>query len=102
MPSLSSSLPWTTTPLIINAPMADNAGGLLAATVSLSGGLGLIGTKNDMSITRRELNIARETLAAHSSLLPTNTSPTLLPIGIGFLPFILPLAAALPVVEEYK
>jgi nitronate monooxygenase len=90
-------LPWTQQPLIINAPMADNAGGLLAATVTLAGGFGLIGSKTDMNITRRELNIAKEKLAVQP-----NASSETLNVGVGFLPFILKLESALEVVKEFK
>ncbi|KAF2622897.1 inosine monophosphate dehydrogenase [Macroventuria anomochaeta] len=100
MTSIKTSFPWISNPLIINAPMADNAGGLLAATVTLAGGFGLIGTKVDMSITRRELNIAKDTFAAHPST-PHSQSSTL-NIGVGFLPFVLKLDDALAVVKEFK
>ena len=97
MTSIKDSFPWTQQPLIINAPMADNAGGLLAATVTLAGGFGLVGSKIDMNITRHELNIAKEKLAAQ----PNATSETL-NVGVGFLPFILKLESALEVVKEFK
>ncbi|XPS68892.1 Nitronate monooxygenase [Ascochyta lentis] len=92
---------WTPLwPLIVNAPMADNAGGLLAATVTLAGGFGLVGSKTDMGITRRELNIARDTFAAHPEA-PQSKSQTL-NVGVGFLPFVLKLEDALEVVREFK
>ncbi|KAF1922224.1 inosine monophosphate dehydrogenase [Didymella exigua CBS 183.55] len=97
MTALKNQFPWIREPLVINAPMADNAGGLLAATVTLASGFGLIGSKVDMGITRRELGIAKETFAgtqhAHSETLP---------LGVGFLPFALKLESALEVVKEYK
>ena len=96
MAPLKDSFPWIKEPLIINAPMADNSGGLLAATVTLAGGFGLVGTKTDMSITRRQLNIAKETLAAH------HASTGVLRVGVGFLPFALKLESALEVVNEFK
>lgn len=96
MAPLKDSFPWIKEPLIINAPMADNSGGLLAATVTLAGGFGLVGTKTDMSITRRQLNIAKETLAAH------HASTGVLNVGVGFLPFALKLESALEVVKEFK
>ncbi|KAJ4359009.1 hypothetical protein N0V95_002544 [Ascochyta clinopodiicola] len=101
MAAIKDQFSWTPLwPLIINAPMADNSGGLLAATVTLAGGFGLVGSKTDMSITRRELNIARDTLAAHPEA-PQAKSKTL-NVGVGFLPFILKLEDALEVVKEFK
>ena len=100
MSAIKSQFPWIVEPLIINAPMADNAGGLLAATVTLAGGFGLVGTKVDMNITRRELSIAKETLAADPGT--SHAQSETLNVGVGFLPFILQLDDALEVVKEFK
>ncbi|KAF3033607.1 hypothetical protein E8E12_000828 [Didymella heteroderae] len=97
MASFKEQYPWIKEPLVINAPMADNAGGLLAATVTLAGGLGLVGSKVDMGITRRELSIAKETFANTS-----HSRSETLPVGVGFLPFILKLETAVEVVREFK
>jgi nitronate monooxygenase len=97
MAILKSQYSWIEEPLVINAPMADNAGGLLAATVTLAGGFGLVGSKVDMSITKRELNIVKETLASTE-----HAKSEVLPVGVGFLPFILKLEVALNLVKEFK
>lgn len=97
MANLRNQFPWIKEPLIINAPMADNAGGLLAATVTLAGGFGLVGSKVDMNITKRELSIAKDAFATS----PHSQSETL-PVGVGFLPFILKLESALEVVKEFQ
>ncbi|KAA8626855.1 NMO multi-domain protein [Pyrenophora tritici-repentis] len=98
MSSLKQHLPWTTTPLIINAPMAGFAGGKIASAVTLSGGLSMIGSAFSMTEVRKELSIA-------ASVFNNNPVPTLsntLPIGLGFLPFVLNMSDALPVIEEFK
>lgn len=96
---LKDRFPWVKQPLVINAPMADNAGGLLAATVTLAGGFGLIGSKVDMNTTKRELGIAKEALT-FSSVFRSESKT--LPVGVGFLPFIVNLDSALEVVSEFK
>lgn len=95
MAAFKKHFPWIKEPLVINAPMADNAGGLLAATVTLAGGFGLVGSKVDMTITKRELSIAQKELASVSQF-------DTLPIGVGFLPFILNLESALEIVKEFR
>ena len=97
MAAFKTQYPWIQEPLVINAPMADNAGGLLAATVTLAGGFGLVGSKVDMAITERELSIVKDTLASTE-----HAQSETLPVGVGFLPFILKLEAALDVVKEFK
>jgi nitronate monooxygenase len=98
MPTLKDALPWTLSPLIVNAPMAGFAGGALASAVTLAGGLGLIGGASNVDDVRRELRIASDTIAASAVPSPSTT----LPIGVGFLPFILKLNDVLPVIAEYK
>jgi nitronate monooxygenase len=98
MSTLKDALPWTLSPLIINAPMAGFAGGALASAVTLAGGLGLIGGLFNVDDVRKELRIASETIAASSMLSSSNT----LPVGVGFLPFVLKLDDVLPVIEEHK
>lgn len=105
MPDLKESLPWTSAPLILNAPMAGSAGGALAAAVTLAGGLGMIGSTSNMEVTRRELELARSALAEGSFTTTTSTStsaPETMPIGVGFLPFLTDLASAAQVVADYK
>ena len=103
MPDLKESLPWISSPLIINAPMAGSAGGRLAAAVTLAGGLGTIGSTSNMEATRRELDLAQSLLDEASPSTPSPlTSAETLPIGVGFLPFLTSLAGAAQVVADYK
>ena len=97
---LRSYLPWTTSPLIMNAPMGGFAWASLATSVSQSGGLGFIGSLSDMSQLRTELTQARDTFKA-SSTDSIATSSTL-PLGIGFLVFVCKLEEVAPVVAEFK
>ncbi|RMZ69615.1 nitronate monooxygenase [Pyrenophora seminiperda CCB06] len=99
MPSLQEQLPWTTTPLIINAPMAGFAGGKLASAVTLAGGLGMIGSAFSMEEVRKELALAAEVFKGNPV---TSSSTNTLPIGLGFLPFVLKMSDALAVIEEFK
>jgi len=98
MSVLKEQLPWTTTPLIINAPMAGFAGGKLASAVTLAGGLGMIGSAFSMDEVRKELVLATEVFKSN----PVASSSNTLPIGLGFLPFVLNISDALPVIEEFK
>jgi nitronate monooxygenase len=98
MPTLKELFPWTSSPLIVNAPMAGFAGGALASAVTLAGGLGLIGGLFDAADVRKELRIASKAIAASATL----SSSATLPVGVGFLPFIVKLKDCLPVVEEFK
>lgn len=67
--------------------------------MTLAGGIGLIGSKVDMDITKRELGIAKDAL---KSLPQFESKLETLPVGVGFLPFILKLEAALEVVQEFR
>jgi nitronate monooxygenase len=98
MPTLKEQLPWTLSPLIVNAPMAGFAGGKLASAVTLAGGLGMIGGLLSMDDVRKELSIAVEAFKDNPVL---SASPTL-PVGVGFLPFVLKLTNVLPVLEDFK
>ncbi|KAI8938316.1 hypothetical protein NX059_005968 [Plenodomus lindquistii] len=95
MPSLKEHLPWISSPIIVNAPMAGFAGGKLAAAVTLAGGLGMIGSDNHIDPLRNELAIA-------SSALPPSPSSSLLPIGIGILCFLLDIPSILSIITDYK
>ncbi|KAF2797495.1 inosine monophosphate dehydrogenase [Melanomma pulvis-pyrius CBS 109.77] len=98
MATLKTMLPWTSTPLIINAPMAGYAGGALASAVTLSGGLGLVGSHFDMDALRSNLETASSTFSTDASL----STPKTLPVGVGLLLFILKLEVALPILSEFK
>jgi nitronate monooxygenase len=78
--------------------MAGFAGGALASAVTLAGGLGLIGSAFSVDDLRREIRIASEAIAVSSAF----SSPEILPVGVGFLPFVFKIEDAVAVVEEYK
>jgi nitronate monooxygenase len=98
MSTLKEQLPWTSSPLIMNAPMAGFAGGKLASAVTLAGGLGMIGGLFNMEDVKKELRTAAEAFKAKPDLSTSRT----LPVGLGFLPFVLKLHDILPVIEEFK
>lgn len=98
MPSLHSLLPWTSSPIIINAPMAGFAGPSLASAVTSAGGLGLIGGLFSASELRKDLLLASETLSSH----PHVSSTKLLPVGVGLLPFVVKFEDMMPVIEEFR
>ena len=98
MPDLKSTLPWTSSPLIINAPMAGFAGGDLASAVTLAGGLGQVGCMFSVPDVRAQVELASSTLRSKPEFA---SSPTL-PIGVGFLSLFTKPEDALPVVEEFK
>jgi nitronate monooxygenase len=95
---LSTSLPWTSSPLIINAPMASFAGPDLAVAVTKAGGLGQIGVVNDITRLEAQLKQAASSLLTESERYSSNT----LPIGVGLLPFILEIDSVLPVLAMYN
>jgi len=92
--SLKSQVPWTTSPLIVNAPMGGFAGGRLASTVSKAGGLGMIGAIMAADL-EKELSIA-------AAALQQAKQNELLPIGVGLLPFVVKMDAALPILQKYQ
>ncbi|TKA77567.1 hypothetical protein B0A55_06634 [Friedmanniomyces simplex] len=91
--SLKQHVPWTQSPLIINAPMGGHAGGDLAIAVTRAGGLGQIGAVYDMNELASHLAKVEQSLPRHDDLLP---------VGVGLLPFVLKLDEALPVLERYR
>lgn len=101
MAGLETYFPWIKKPVIINAPMAGFAGGALASVVTLAGGFGLIGSAMDMDQLRDQLEIAKDRLKGSSFWQETTHDRNILPIGIGFLPFIVDIEQALPIVQEY-
>ena len=105
---LRTHFPWTSTPLIVNAPMGGFAGGKLASAVTLAGGLGMIGAISHADL-EKELSIAAEGL---ESFVPATTTTNgnhvadkdkePLPIGVGLLPFIANLDLILPLLSRHK
>ncbi|KAK4500525.1 hypothetical protein PRZ48_008714 [Zasmidium cellare] len=90
---LSDSLPWTKTPLIINAPMGGIAQADLAIAVSKAGGLGQIGVDDNLEGLKTQLAQVEKELGRHNGLLP---------IGVGFLSFIVDSSKAVEIVEKFK
>ncbi|KFZ08782.1 hypothetical protein V502_09142 [Pseudogymnoascus sp. VKM F-4520 (FW-2644)] len=96
--SIYTHYPWTSRPLIANAPMAGFAGSRLATAVTIAGGLGFIGAAVDMGILSTQLEEATSVLAgSHIS----TTGPTL-PIGVGFLIFAAKVEDAAAVVAHHR
>lgn len=95
---LAKSLPWTQSPLIINAPMGGFAGGDLAAAVTKAGGLGMIGGVFNMNELHDHLAKATEILHVDQGFDSSKT----LPVGVGLLPFVSKLEEALPVIKKFK
>ncbi|KAJ4286620.1 hypothetical protein N0V88_007909 [Collariella sp. IMI 366227] len=77
---LSAAYPWTTTPLIVSAPMRVMSGPKLAVAVSRAGGFGFIGPGEKPEATAVDLETAKGLLAACD--IPTSGS--ILPVGVGF------------------
>ncbi|KAI0515196.1 inosine monophosphate dehydrogenase [Xylaria bambusicola] len=104
MPSkLLTDYPWTTGPVIINAPMAGFAGSALAMAVTQAGGIGTIGTADNITALGTDLQAVADFYSSSPSLSPSafyqNTG--LLPIGIGLLLFLTSLDAVLPVLQSH-
>jgi nitronate monooxygenase len=93
--SLYSYLPWTKSPLIVNAPMGGFAGGALAATVTQNRALGMIGAIMPADL-EKELSVA------HERLNHNDNEDGMLPIGVGLLPFVSPLSDVLPILKRYR
>ncbi|KAK5173327.1 uncharacterized protein LTR77_002008 [Saxophila tyrrhenica] len=87
------SLPWTKSPLIVNAPMGGFAGPELAIAVTKAGGLGQIGAVTDMQALDHGLSKVAQELDRIDGLLP---------IGVGFLPFVTDMDQAIPVLEKHR
>ncbi|PWY72986.1 inosine monophosphate dehydrogenase [Aspergillus heteromorphus CBS 117.55] len=104
--SLALAYPWTTTPLIISAPMRVMAGPALAVAVSSAGGLGFLGpnTKTDnMASDLEEASALLSTLRSTPNIaLPPSTTSTTLPIGIGFQLWSDSLLTALKLIKQHK
>ncbi|KIW86714.1 uncharacterized protein Z519_12700 [Cladophialophora bantiana CBS 173.52] len=92
---LRSQLPWTSSPLIVNAPMGGFAGGDLASAVTKSGGLGMIGAimPDDLE---KELDVAADELKALTG------QGHMLPIGVGLLPFVVKPESVLPILRKHQ
>jgi nitronate monooxygenase len=105
---LASAYPWTTSPLVVGAPMRVMAGPELAVAVSAAGGLGFIGPGIKTSDTASALDQVRGLLVSPSipaSLQTTTTSKDasfVLPVGVGFQTWNDDLKLAISAIENYK
>jgi nitronate monooxygenase len=79
---LAAAYPWTTTPLIVGAPMRVMSGPELAVAVSAAGGIGFIGPGEKPEATAADLEKAKTLLASTPTLQTTDTNT--LPIGVGY------------------
>ncbi|KAH7402002.1 hypothetical protein DE146DRAFT_652148 [Phaeosphaeria sp. MPI-PUGE-AT-0046c] len=94
---LQHDYPWIQTPLIVGAPMRLIALADMAVEISKAGGIGFIGAGTDVSDLSTHLQ--------HASSLLDNTSlprSPCMPIGIGFINWGADLAAAIPVIQQYR
>jgi nitronate monooxygenase len=101
-PNLASSYPWTSTPLIANAPMGGFATAPLAITVTKAGGLGFIGPVFTMPELDAELTKASKLLNSAEPFSKTPIGGKTLPIGLGFLIFFVKLDEAAEVVRKHS
>jgi len=95
--ALKSHYPWTTTPLIVSAPMLRIAMAPLAVAVSAAGGLGFLASGYDQSSLSADLAEATDLCAKHSVALHDG----LLPIGVGFLNWGSDLDLTLAAIQKY-
>ncbi|KAI0437491.1 2-nitropropane dioxygenase [Xylaria telfairii] len=104
---LRADYPWTTGPVVINAPMAGFAGSPLATAVTGAGGIGMIGTVNDMEALEGHLSEASKIFSSSSpftraSTFYQETHHRLLPLGVGLLLFALKTPdAVLPTLRRH-
>jgi nitronate monooxygenase len=87
---LHSTFPWTSPPLLANAPMGGFAGPRLASAVSLAGGLGLIGALDDPGVLDKQLQETQELLGTgrEEGMVEAGIEGRL-PVGVGLLLFLL-------------
>jgi len=98
MSSLAALYPWTTTPLLMNAPMAGFAGSALATAVTKAHGLGFIGSTNDMGALANALEQASQLIFD----APTPPDGKTLPIGFGLLIFLTKAEDVIPLVQKFR
>lgn len=96
---LQKAYPWTTTPFLANAPMGGFANHALATAVTSAGGLGFVGSVNDMTALSTQLTEVAKAFPPTTSDPATSST---LPIGVGFLPFIASLDAAAAVIAQFR
>ncbi|KAI9368493.1 hypothetical protein BJX61DRAFT_523707 [Aspergillus egyptiacus] len=118
--SMSADYPWTSSPLIVSAPMAKIATPRLAVAVSKAGGLGFIAAGYQSDNLENLLKEADDLLLGEESPPPpppADTPPTTpeqtsnekeiksppksLPVGVGFITWSASLETALPALSRY-
>jgi nitronate monooxygenase len=72
----------------------------LATAVSMHGGIGLVGAVVDMTALEQELHDARRTFIDADMMVDSETET--MPLGVGFLPFVLEMSKAVEVIRKYK
>ncbi|KAF3919565.1 hypothetical protein ABW20_dc0102660 [Dactylellina cionopaga] len=97
MSALAASYPWTSSPLIVSAPMRLIAGPPLAHAVSSSGGFGFLAAGLDVS-SLPQLLIDFKTLLSTSPI--ANSTSDVLPLGIGFILYGADLELTLKIFSE--
>lgn len=104
---LTSRFPWTTTPLIVGAPMRVLAGAKLAVAISAAGGLGFIGPaaktqqmEDDLKAARKLTQNTTKLSPNHDSELPKKTAT--LPVGVGFQLWSDDLGTAAQLIQQYR
>lgn len=106
--SLQSRLPWTESPLIVNAPMGGIAGPALAISVTRAGGVGLMGLVDVSSALDEWLDEVEQSFTSdpitikQSGQTQARSSADLdyLPVGVGFLLFITKLDDVIKILRK--
>ncbi|PLB36692.1 nitronate monooxygenase [Aspergillus candidus] len=102
-PTLQTTYPWVTTPLIASAPMLNISLPALAISVSTAGGLGFLAAGFDVSNLEQKLSDAANLAAQPTSPLNKHYADTgILPIGVGFINWGADLTQSIAAVEKYK
>lgn len=100
-PSLSTTFPWTSSPLLISAPMRVMSGPHLALAVSRTGGIGFIGPGETPESTSMDLSTVKDLLNASPTPVLSHTDKSL-PVGVGFQLWNGSLDAAVDAVKKHK
>lgn len=101
--TLQDDYPWIQTPLVVSAPMGGFATAPLATAVSMHGGIGFIGAVFDMVSLDNELVAARRTLIDAGMMHKSSEDEKeTMPVGVGFLPFVLEMSKAVEVVKKHR
>lgn len=106
---LAELFPWTTSPLLIGAPMRVFTGPATAVAIARAGGLGFIGPGETPEASTKDLAQAKSLLAEHplkqlaaASPASTASPAALLPIGVGFQVWNGDLASATAAVRAHR